>query len=426
MSEVIESGHLHPITAVRRAWVQISVFGWFAWDNRDVFDKIAEKFGLWGLVASAAVLLAVLLAIVFVSWRKMAFTLSADHLDYRYGLFWRVERRIQLDQIRTVDIEHPLFGRPLGVRAITFSTASGPTKLAYLGPRAAGRLHDAVIAQTGAPTAKKRGGEGVVAHVSAADLALSILLDAEVVLGLVIGGAVSFVPFVLSGHALSLGVALPWLRSAWRATGKRFPQQHGWIVREVEAGYRTECGLFNKQQYTWQRDRISSITVHQPFLWRSRNWVRVTGGIVGHEDLLLVPVTTRAQAEKMLVRIYGRSVLKLLDNPVQVSRRARWCTLWWRGCAFSYTEGFAAGWRGLFLKQTVTVSPVPRILGVRLTQGPWQRLHGVGHVTLELPGGTDVEAVNRSIEEAVDIAATMRRSCVQTARAGTPISRPAR
>ncbi|MGW1290865.1 hypothetical protein ACWD4N_46795, partial [Streptomyces sp. NPDC002586] len=132
----------------------------------------------------------------------------------------------------------------------------------------------------------------------------------------------------------------------------------------MEAGYRTESGLFNKRQYTWQSDRISSITMHQPLLWRSRDWVKVTGGIVGHKDLLLVPVTTRAQAEKMLVRIYGPEVLKLLDNPVPVSRRARWCTLWWRGCAVSYTQDFAAGWRGLFLKQTVTVARAARVLGV--------------------------------------------------------------
>jgi hypothetical protein len=76
-------------------------------------------------------------ALVFASWRNTVFTLTAAHLDYRYGLVWQVQRRIQLNQIRTVDIEYPLFGRPIGVRAMTFSTANGPTKLAYLGSRAA-------------------------------------------------------------------------------------------------------------------------------------------------------------------------------------------------------------------------------------------------------------------------------------------------
>ncbi|WP_217231386.1 PH domain-containing protein [Streptomyces anulatus] len=425
MRGVIESGHLHPISAVRRAWLQLSVLGWFAWDNRSVVGKIADEFGVWGLIWAAAVLTAVITTIVFASWRKTSFTLTADHLEYRYGLIWQVQRRIQVSQIRTVDIEHPLFGRPLGVRALTFSTASGPTKLAYLGPRAASRLHDAVIAQTGARSAKKRDGEGIVSRVTAADLALSILLDAEVVLGLVVGGVVSFVPFFFSGHALTLSLALPWIRSAWRSVGRRFPRHHGWVVREVDAGYRTEFGLFNKGQYTWQRDRISSITLHQPLLWRSRNWVRVTGGIVGHEDLLLVPVATRAQAEKMLVHIYGPDVLKVMHAPEHASRRARWCTPWWRSCAFSLTQHFAAGWRGLFLKQTITVAPVSRVLGTHVTQGPWQRLHGVAHVVLALPGGTDVKAVNRDAEAAAEIAASMRRSCVQTSLAGEPIARRA-
>ncbi|MEO3976981.1 PH domain-containing protein [Streptomyces sp. CAU 1734] len=425
MSDVIESGHLHPITALRRAWLQLSVFGWFAWGNRDIFGKIADRFGVWGLVWAAIVLIGILTAVVFASWRKTAFTLTADHLDYRYGVLWQVQRRIQVSQIRTVDIEHPLFGRPIGVRALTFSTASGPTKLAYLGPRAAGRLHDAVVLQTGARSATNPGSEEVVARVSTKDLALSILLDAEVVLGLVVGGAVSIVPFILSGHALTLSLALPWIRSAWRLTGKQFPSHHGWVVREVDAGYRTEFGLFNKGQYTWQRDRICSITVHQPLLWRSRNWVRVTGGIVGQEDRLLVPVTTRAQAEKMLAHIYGPDVLKVMDTAEHTSRRARWCTPWWRHCAFSRTQHFAAGWRGMFLRQTVTVTPVSRVLGARVTQGPWQRLHNVAHVTLELPGGTDVEAVHRDVEEAAEIAAAVRRSCVLTSLAGTPIARRA-
>ncbi|MFE6939657.1 PH domain-containing protein [Streptomyces chartreusis] len=424
MSEVIESGRLHPITAVRKAWMLISLIGWFVFDHRDTFAKAADRYGLWGPVALAAVITTVFIALVFASWRKTAFTLTADHLDYRYGLVRQVQRRIHLSQIRTVDIEHPLFGRPIGVRAMTFSTANGPTKLAYLGSRTANRLLGAVVARTGASSAKQSD-EGAVARVTTTDLALSILLDARVIIGICVGGAASFVPFIISGHALTLGLALPWLRSAWRVTGKRFPQHHGWIVREVEAGYRTESGLFNKRQYTWQRERISSITLHQPLLWRSRNWVKVTGGIVGHQDLLLVPVATRPQAEKMLVRIYGPEVLKLLDNPVRVSPRARWCTLWWRGCAVSFTQDFAAGWRGLFLKQTVTFARITRVLGVHITQGPWQRLHNVAHVTLQIPGGSHVMAVNRNTEEATLIARTVRSSAVRTALAGVPIARRA-
>jgi hypothetical protein len=48
VSDVIESGRLHPVTAVRRAWVLISVIGWFVFDHRDIFAKVADKYGLWG------------------------------------------------------------------------------------------------------------------------------------------------------------------------------------------------------------------------------------------------------------------------------------------------------------------------------------------------------------------------------------------
>lgn len=190
-----------------------------------------------------SVLAAGIITLTIASWRKTAYTLTTDHLDYGYGLFRRRQRRIQLSQIRTVDIEHPLFGRPLGARALTFSTASGPTRLAYLGPRAASRLHEAVAMRNHAPPGKTNDDEKNVARVRTADLALSIILDAEVMLRVVIGGAVSMGPFLLSGQALTLGFVLPWLRHASRATSKPFHQQHGWTVREVEAGYRTECAF---------------------------------------------------------------------------------------------------------------------------------------------------------------------------------------
>ncbi|MGW1290210.1 PH domain-containing protein, partial [Streptomyces sp. NPDC002586] len=73
----------------------------------------------------------------------------------------------------------------------------------------------------------------------------------------------------------------------------------------------------------------------------------------------------------------------------------------------------------------VTVARAARVLGVNITQGPWQRLHSVAHVTLELPGGSDVRAVNRNTEEATQIARTIRGSAVQTALAGVPIARRA-
>jgi putative membrane protein len=430
---VIESGRLHPITAIRQAWLQLSVFVWLAWDHRDIFDDVTDKFGVRGPVASVLTFVALVSLIVYVSWRKTAFTMTSAYLDYHYGLMRQVHRRINVDQIRTVDVEHPLFGRPFGVRALVFSTAAGPTKLAYLGPHAAAKLHDAVVTQTGA-TSTRASSEGVVARVTATRLALSILLDVEELLGLIIGGAMSFIPFIVSGHVFTLGLALPWLRTTWRATGKKFPKYHGWTVREVAAGYRVEYGLFNKEQFTWQRDRICSITLHQPLLWRSRDWVKVTGGFVGREGgdgngpedpdgLLLIPVTTRAQAEKMLVRIYGPEVLKLIDEPVRAPRRARWCTLWRRGCALSHSRDFVIGWRGLFLKQTATIAPLARVLGVNVLQGPWQRVHQLAHVRLSLPGGDDVLAAHRDIHEAARVASMIRASTVNSVLTGTPIAR---
>ncbi|MFJ1787260.1 PH domain-containing protein [Streptomyces anulatus] len=74
------------------------------------------------------------------------------------------------------------------------------------------------------------------------------------------------------------------------------------------------------------------------------------------------------------------------------------------------------------VRHTAWVAPTSRILNVRVTQGPWQRCHRVAHVTLELPGGEDVQAVNRNHEEAVEITAAMRHCSVKAAVTGTPIA----
>lgn len=444
MSRVLVQGRLHPVTPLRRSWVQLSVFGWLAWGHRDTLDTVCDAVGTWAVVVLAAVLGAAVVTGYTVAWFKARYCLTREHLDYRYGLVRRVHRRFPIDKIRAVDVQRPLWARLIGVASLRIDTAGGPQSITVLSRKDAHRLRTEVLSLVHSTTAEDAedagdGGNGegegtVIARVSARDLAVSILLNARMMIRLTIGAGVSITPFLLSGHPLSLGLVLPWLRDLWHATGKRFPADHGWTVREVPGGYRTEHGLFNRSQYTWQHDRICSITLHQPVLWRSRNWVKITGGVVAHgRDGVILPVAKRHEAEKLMVGLLGADVLAVLDDPAIAPRRARRCTPFWRACAWSESTAFAAGWRGLFLRQQITVAPLRRVLTVHTSQGWWQRLHGVATVELALPGGTDVQAVHRATADAGRIADRMRVSAVKEIgrtgrpRATTPssMSRPA-
>lgn len=425
MSEAIEEGRMHVITAIRQAWLLLASIGWIAWEQRGNIREAMDKLSVHSAPLAVAVLVlatvVVVSAPVFLTWRRTTFTMTTEHIEYRTGVLRHVTRRIPLARIRTVDVEQPLFGRPFGARTLKFGTLEEQEQLGYLTPRAARRLHDAVVMQTGAASARNE--EGIVARVAPGTLALSMLLDLHTTLSLAAGLVGALIPYLIFDQPVGLALLLPWLRSAWRMTGQAFPRQYGWTIRETDAGYRCEGGLFNKWQYTWQAQHITSLTVHQPLLWRSRDWVKVTATAIGRSEGTVIPVASRAQAEKMVVRFFGPEALELLSHADPAPRRARWCTPWWRNCAFAWAGDYAAGWRGMFLRQFVTVAPLPRVASVGAEQGWWQRRHGLADVVLDFPAGGEVVAPHRDVEDAARLTARLREESVKHALAGKPIRR---
>jgi len=425
VSDAVISGRLHPMTPVRRSWIKLSAFAWLAYGQRDLIDFTPDSLGEWVFELGGTVaLLTVIIAGFTASWAKTSFTLTTTHLSYGFGLWHQTRRTFPIEQIRTVDVSRPLWARVFRVAELTVSTESTNQKISCLSVRDAERLRTTVLQMAkGDVPGTEETGEGVIARVDSKQLALSILLDLRVMGKVVFGAAFAVVPYLYTDHVVSLALVIPWLRSAWRSTGKRFPADHGWTVREVEDGYRAEYGLFNKSQYTWQRDRVTSVTFHQPILWRSRDWVSVSGGIVGFSSYKLLPVATRAQAEKLLVGLMGVDALKVMDVHHRVDEKAKWCTPFWRACGYSESEGFLAAWQGLFLKQRVTVGRTDAGLTVCVDQGIWQRMHGRASVTMGLSGGTDVTAVHREVGEATALAEKLRLTVRERTQAGTPIRR---
>lgn len=424
MSDTIVSGRLHPITPIRRSWLRLTALGWIVYSQRDLIVRLHDNVG-YGWMALIAVALAALIATLNVmSWLRTSFRVTATDLDFSYGLFHRTERRFSMEHIRTADVSRPLWGRLIGVASVKVATQSDDQEIGYLSRKDADRICASVrqVLHGDAPDTTETG-EGVIARVDSRMLALSIALNARMMAKLAVGLPIGLWPYLASDQVWSLALVLPWVRSAWNATGKAFPARHGWTVHETESGFQTKFGMFNKREYTWQRDRISSVTIHQPILWRSRNWVQVTAGTVGYGGATVLPVATRSQAEKLVAGLLGVECLKVFDAVRPVDRRARWCTPFWRACGYSETDLFVAGWKGLFLKQEITLTRLDRVVGVRTRQGWWQRHHKVATVQLLLPGGPDVEIVHRADDEAASIAASMRTTAVTSALAASRIRR---
>lgn len=408
MSDTIISGRLHPITPIRRTWLFLTSIAWLTYGQRDTIADLHEKIGYWWMAAIVAALVALIASMVTLSWIKTSFRLTPTELDFRYGAMRRVERRFPVDQIRTVDVNRPVWARIIGVASVKVATQADNQQISYLSRNDAERIVENVrrILHGEVPSTQESG-EGVLARVDSHMLGLSMLLNARLMVKLAISLPLALWPYLASDEVWSLALVLPWLRSAWNATGKKFPTQHGWTVCETESGFQTKRGLFNKTEHTWQQDRISSVTIHQPILWRSRNWVQVSAATVGYGGSVVLPVATRCQAEKLVAGLLGVESLKVLDVMKPVGRKARWCTPFWKACGYSETNLFVAGWKGLFLKQKITLARIDRVVCVETEQGWWQRRHGVASVNLLLPGGPDVEIVHRDLEGAASIARRM-------------------
>lgn len=424
MSDTIVSGRLHPITPIRRSWLTLTALGWFVYSQREAIVRFHNIVGYGWMALIAGAFAALITTLNVMSWLRTGFRVTSVDLDFRYGLIRRVERRFSMEHIRTADVSRPLWGRLVGVASVKIATQDDNQEIGYLSRKDADRICATIrqVLHGDAPDTKETG-EGVIARVDSRMLALSIILNARMMVKLSVGLPIVLWPYLATEQVWSLALVLPWLRSAWNLTGKAFPAQHGWTVRETESGFQTQRGMFNRDEYTWQRDRITSVTLHQPILWRSRDWVRVEAGVVGYGTSTVLPVATRAQAEKLVAGLLGVESLKVFDDVRPVELRARWCTPFWKACGYSETDSFVAGWKGLFLKQEITVTRMSRVIGVATQQGWWQRRHRVATVKLLLPGGSDVEIVHRDAQEAQVIAASMRIRTVDTAEAAPRIRR---
>ncbi len=386
------------------------------------------------IIALLAVLgiLAVVIAVLYVSWRAHSFRITDDDVEVRSGVLFRTHRRAPLDRVQGVNLTRPMVARLLGmaklevvgagldsnvkldylstanaeeVRADILRLASGRQLDAIRGAEARGpRAAAAAAAVSAGVSGLIAGAEGPVAepesvvHIPTARVIVSHLLSGStiwlifLIVGLVLG-SIFGTPWVLfSIIPTIIGFATYWFRSITRALR--------YAIAPTPSGLRITFGLFTTITETLPPGRIHAIEVRQPLLWRRPRWWsirvnRLSGRAAtdtsSQQFAEVLPVGTLADVDRVLrlmlpdvppeewtgavpAGILGGTKVPVADDPFATTpRRARWMRpVSWRRNGFFLTPDALYLRRG-FLSRSLVILPLARLQSVEVTQGPIAR-----------------------------------------------------
>ncbi|MFF3957383.1 PH domain-containing protein [Streptomyces sp. NPDC001890] len=417
MSQPAIEGRLHPITPLRRSWAVLAALAALAYQLRDLVsfrpsteistDTIALP--LWAACTAAALIVTGIVGLFTAAWRHSHYILDGNVLEYRSGLLFKVRRHCELDHVQSVDIMRPFLGRLIGICTLRIVMPGTAMTLSYLTLNQARALKARILAED---TVEDR-----LYQVKTKDLILALLLDLSTNLWslVIVTGAVF--PYVLSGELFTLSTLIAFAPKVWKLTGKRLFVYNGWsVTRTADGAYRTDYGMFDTRQYTYQDSRITFIELHQPLLWRRFDWVEVRAAVAGAaKPGILIPVCPRVVAEKMVLHLLGPGAVRHLNNPLPAPPVARKATPLHKALGYRLSNGYFTAWNGFFLRNVTTVCPVQRVQSVSTRQGPWQRRLGLASVYANVPGGGSVPAAHRAMGEAADLAGCLYQASMDEA-----------
>lgn len=457
---------LHPLTPVLGSWrllggLTAAAFGLF----RDDVEKLVwiwdalhgdADFGVL-LKAGAVVTAALLISTVgaWLSWRATGFAIMPDvagagTLLYHRGFFIRQRSQVRLRRVQSVDVNQPLLPRLLGLGVLRLDMAAGEgasVNLAYLRIADAWAIRKEIVRHTGVASGRAAeqgpaddGGLGdlhrgevaadlrrgpshnehssqpdqLVAQVSTAQLIRANLLDGVSAwlllvawfVALVVGAVVWGWAAVLALFAVLVPVTIGIVAQTSRQIGSMMKDANFRLYR-TPTGVRISSGLTSTINRTIDFDRIQSVRVIEPFLWRRFGWAAVLVDIAGgpldaEKAAALIPVASHAAALDLVAQITGES----LDHGAYVGAgvRARNVDpLGWRHLAVALFDKGVSRRSGRWRRSTSFV-PYKRVQSVTARQGWLQRRLGLATVFVDLPAGAQRwDAQHRSLDEAATL-----------------------
>lgn len=254
----------------------------------------------------------------------------------------------------------------------------------------------------------------LIARIPTSRLLRSMVRDLGFLIGLGVGivWIVVAVVLAIAGPGVGMLVAtLPALVAVPQTVMQRVENGWGFVSRDTARGVRMRRGLFSTRTDNIGSGRVQEVTLHRPLLWRGPGWTRATVTVagLGGEDTTsagtVLPVGTGDELARTLGHLVpplgsgqdSRMIEHLLTAPARelggvgpvpllhpIGRRTRRVVL----------LPAAVLLRSGILTSQVQIVPRERIQGLRLAQGPLDRL--LGSVTLTVSfaaGSTQVSSV---------------------------------
>ena len=438
------------IANLRERILDFFVGGRPAYSNGDPLDLIVER-GLIPLALIAVlVVLLIVVAIFWLSWRVHSFRITDELVEVRSGILFRTNRRGRLDRIQGINVGRPLFARLFGAARLDINVAGhdANVQLAYLSGRNADALRHVILqlasgtreaearARDAAATAPEHDGSlgGIVSQRARELLAPEFSgaqRDAELAptsviamhTGRLLGATilhdrtVIFVLLVVTGIILAslahaffvLFGVVPLLFGVGSQIVRRFSRSLRYTIAATPDGVRVGYGLLSTSNETLPPGRIHSIEIQQPLLWRPADWWEVRINLAAHSDRqeggrrtsTILPVGTRAEVFAVLELVFP----EIVDAEVRAhleaglaratpgdgfttSPRRAAVLRWfsWRRNGFALEPEAVLLRRGAIWRSLVLV-PTARMQSVSLHQGPLLRMLRLADVHVHTVAG---------------------------------------
>nr|WP_296069247.1 PH domain-containing protein [uncultured Actinoplanes sp.] len=413
---------LHPLSPVLHGAKTIAVIvAALSWQTLSQVGL--ERFALVVLVLAVG-------TVVFsiVGWLTTGYHVVGRELRISDGLLWRRNRAIPLERLQAVELRRPLLAQLTGLAELRLEVVGGSkteAPLAYLTVKDAAALRERLLTLAGrtqaSPQAPGAAGQAAAApgapalerpllRVGNRDLVISQLLTPQAFL-LPVGVAFVIAQFVLEGSWTFIGIAstVTAMAGVLLQPVRRVLQDWDFrLARDPDGRLVVRFGLIETRSQIVPLNRVQSVRITWPLLWRAQRWLHLRLDIAGYageggndskrSDRLL-PVGDFATARALVWDVLpGVDLAPLATSPPP--NRARWLNplaLRFLGAGLT-PEVFVSRW-GLLTRE-MSLVPYARLQSVRVVQGPLQRLLGLATVYADTAGGRSGQAKDRDLAEA--------------------------
>ncbi len=462
-----ELRRLHPLTPLFRSWRLVGLAGALGYGAFG--DDLSRLVWVWQALHGDAELSLVVRAFLLVfaaalasvglgwlAWRATGFAIVAEAgepgtLLYHRGLLIRQRSQVRLKRVQSVDVNQPFLPRVFGLAAVKLDMAAGEdasVNLSYLSRGDAWALREEILRHTSAETpsadaVRTPATDVVIGHVETAHLVKASLLDGAgvllsmlawvvlaVVLALTIGWK-ALAPALTAVIPLTLGLLV-----ALRKQVATILRDADFTVTRTPTGIRTRAGLTSTANRTVDFDRVQTVRIERPLLWRRFGWARVDVDVAGAGEAAgasLMPVADDVAAVALASDVAGEVIEPVGGVAadwgsvlIPPGERARLLDPWavsWLGVAV-LEHGVVS--RTGVLTRTLSYVPFARVQSVSVRQGWLQRRLGLATVYLDLPSGTSRWlAPHRDVAEAGDLVLRLSAAARQHRRGASAAPEPA-